>query len=234
MGGFGWHNPFPMEFGGGPTEVERVYLALRGAVGKGGSADNDESSIDGLWRQVRARALASVGSSGERALLQAFPNKATDALPYYEQLLLLPPDPDASEDERREDAAVAYTRQILSAIPDVSSALALIDARFEVVTVPWEQLDATEPGRAFEDYAATLPFGGGRKSTARPNFSNAFRAHVLLDLSGAAIGPTEDRLRRLAAELLAEVLPAWNDFAIYSDMDGFNLGVDRLGVTALT
>jgi hypothetical protein len=232
MSGLGWHNPFPLEFGGGETAVERIYYALRSNVGKGGSADDDEGSLDGLWRQSRARGIASVATFGERSALQAFPDRATDLLPYYEQLFLLTNDPATSDHERREAAAVRYTQQIASAIPDIGIALRLIDPRFEVLTTSPDQSDSTLFGRAFEDYAAAEPFGGGRKSTAFPNYSSEFVAYVLLDLGGG-IPPTTSERRSMdaAAALLNEVLPAHNSFQIVTHR-GFTLDVDLLDLTS--
>jgi hypothetical protein len=232
MGSFGWHNPFPVEFGGGETLVERHYLALRSMVGEGGSAEDDEGTIDGLWRQVRARAIASVAAGGERAALQAFPDRATDALPYYERLLAVTNDPSASEQERREAVTVLYALQIASAVPDIVTALQLIDSRFSVITTSPDQSDTTIIGRAFEDYAETEPFEGGRKSTAYPNHSTEFILYVLFDLGGGNPPSTsERRLMQSARKLLNEVLPAHNDFQIVTHR-GFTLDVDLLDLTS--
>jgi hypothetical protein len=233
MAGLGWHNPWPFEFGGGETPVERIYAALRSAVGKGGAADADETTIDGLWRQARARGIASVATAGERATLQAFPDRATDLLPYYESLFLLTNNPAQSEEERRSAAAVRYVQQIASTIPDVAVALRLIDPRFEVVSPSSDVSDTTLFGRAFEDYAGTEPFGGGRKSTRFPNYSSDFVLFVMLDLGGGVL-PTiaEQRSMAAAAQLLSEVLPAFNSFQIVTH-HGFTLDVDYLDLTAL-
>jgi hypothetical protein len=232
MGAFGWHNPFPLEFGGGETAVERIYYALRAAVGKGGSADDDEGTIDGLWRQCKARAIASVATSGERSVLQAFPNKATDLLPYYEGLFRLTNDPAASDQERREAAAELYALQIASALPDIELALQEIDPRFSLVTTSPDQSDSTLFGRCFEDFAATLPFGGGRKSTSFPNYSTEFVLYVLLDLGDGIVPSTaERRLMERARKLLHDALPAFNDLQIVTHR-GFTLDVSRLDLTS--
>jgi hypothetical protein len=232
MGQFGWHNPFPCEFGSGETGIESTYLALRSAVGKGGSAEDDEGTSEGLWRQCRARAIASVGTFGERAALQAFPDLATDALPYYEHLLGITSAADDTDDERRDAAAVLYALQIASAVPDIAVALDVLDARFSAITTAYAQSDTTLFGRAFEDFAAALPFGGGRKSTLRPNYSSEFVLYVLLDLGGGVVPSTSER-RTLAnaRKLLLEVLPAHNSFQIVTHR-GFTLDDDRLDLTS--
>lgn len=228
----GWANPFPCQLGSGPTDVENIYFALRSAGGKGGAAEDDEHTIDGLWRQCRARAVATVAASGERSALQAFPDHATDLLPYYERLVGVASDPTGNAEARREAAAVLYTRQIASSVPDIALALGAIDERFSVLATSYEQSDATLFGRAFEDFAGSLPFGGGRQSTRFPNYSTSFVLFVLLDL-GAGIAPTttERRAMATAAQLLAEVLPGHNGFQIVTSR-GFMLDVDLLDLTA--
>jgi hypothetical protein len=231
MGGLGWSNPFPLEFGGDETRLERIYATLRSAVGKGGSAAND-TGIDGLWRQTRANALAQLEAQAERAALQALPDHATDSLPYYERLLLLRADPAASDDERRAAAAQLYALQVASAIPDLSAALAQIDPRFEIIATSFEQSDTTIIGRGFEDYAATEPFGGGRHSTQLPNYSTELVLFVLFDLGGGNLpSPSERRSMQSALGVLNAALPAWNDIVLATHR-GFELDVDRLDLTS--
>jgi hypothetical protein len=232
MPGFGWSNPFPMQFGGGETGTESVYRALRANVGKGGSAEDDANTIEGLWRQARAVGIAAFMTFGERSALQAFPDRATDALPYYERLLLLTNDPATSEQDRREAAAYQYALQIASAIPDIATALQVIDPRFSVLATSFDQADVTLFGRAFEDFAGDEPFNGGRESTRFPNHSTEFVCFVLLDIGGGnQPSPSERRSIESARRLLNEVLPAFNDLQIVTHR-GFTLDVDRLDLTS--
>jgi len=106
-GGFGWHNPWPFEWGGGPTPDEAIYHAWRDALGS--LPAKDDTGIDGLWRQCRSSAIASVATFCERAVLQAFPHVATDHLPLWEDYLGVLPA--GTEEERRADVVEAYTRQ---------------------------------------------------------------------------------------------------------------------------
>lgn len=231
MGGFGWHNPWPFEFGGGETAVERVYAALRSAVGKGGSAE-DESTIDALWRQARALGIAAVATFGERSALQAFPNRATDLLLYYESLFLLTNNPAQTDQERRDIAAVRYVQQLAGSMPDTLAALQLIDSRFTLESTSADASETTVLGRAFQDYDGDEPFNGGRKSTRFANYSSDFVLYATLEI-GSAVLPTPAEQRSLAAAraLLNEVLPAWNSFELASHR-GFELDVDRLDLTA--
>lgn len=231
----GWANPFPCEFGSGPTAVENVYVALRSAGGRGGSAEDDEHTIDGLWRQCRARAIACVAASGERSVLQAFPDRSTDLLPYYERLVGVSSDPGSDPEARREAAAILFTRQIASSVPDIARALADIDPRFSIIATTYAQADATVFGRDFQDFAGSLPFGGGRQSSLFPNYSTSFVLFILLDL-GIGIAPTTSERRAIATagKLLGEVLPGHNSFQIvtHRGTGGFQLDVDLLDLTS--
>lgn len=232
MGGFGWQNGFPMQFGGGETETELVYRAMRANVGQGGAAEDDTTTIEGLWRQARAVGIAAFMTFGERSALQAFPDRATDLLPYYERLFLLTNDPATSEQARREAAAYQYALQIASAIPDIATALQVIDPRFSVLGTSFDQADVTVFGRAFEDFTGEEPFNGGRKSTAFPNYSTELVLFVLLDLGGGnAPNASERRAMDSARRLLNDVLPAFNDLQIVTHR-GFTLDVDRLDLTS--
>ncbi len=228
MPGFGWHNPMPMTFGGGATDTERTYAALRSSAGRGGSAA-DDSGIEGLRRKVIARAIAGVTSSSERAALQAFPHLATDLLPYYERIYGLADDPDLSEAERREAAAQLYTLQLAASLPEIATSLQAIDSRFSIVSIEDSLSIITVEGRAFEDYEATEPFGGGRQSTTLPNYSTRVDVIVLLELGdGVMPGIAELRVMQRAARLLHDVLPTNANYHIITHL-GFAAGVSLLG-----
>jgi hypothetical protein len=233
MAGFGWNNPFPFEFGGGATLVDSTYRALRASVGLGGSADDDENTIDGVWRQARASGLAAAFATGERAVVNYFPGRATDLLPYYEEFLLIVPDDEDDEPGRRREAERRFTYEVDASTPSVEADLERIDERFSILQIDKAQVVETIFGRAFEDFAATLPFGGGRKSSAFANFSTDFILFVLLDIgSGVLPGPAEAAILREAADLLNGALPTWVHFQ-QSTADGFILDESLLDVTGL-
>jgi hypothetical protein len=207
---------------------------LRSSAGRGGTARDDEKdiTIDGLWRQCIAVRIAALAAASERAALQVFPSLATDSLPYYEALFGLPGDLSGTADERRAIAAARYTATAASAIPDVASALSALDARFGILATSYDESDTTVFGRAFEDFAASLPFGGGRKSSRVPMHSTEFIAYVVLELgSGVLPTPGEDRLLAAARLMLDEMLPAHNrhELATHS---GFILDEGLLDLTA--
>lgn len=233
MGGFGWHNPFPFEFGGAPTLVEVTYQAMRASVGLGGSALDDENTIDGVWRQARASGIAAARATSERAVLQAFPGYASDALGYYEDLFRLVPEDEGNLVQRRLESEQRYTAEVDSSVPAITAALQSLDSRFSIIETPHSEAIETILGRAFEDFAATLPFGGGRKSTLFANYSTEFILFVLFDLgSGVEPGPVEDAIMATAADYLNGALPTWVNFQT-TTADGFILDESLLDLTGL-
>jgi hypothetical protein len=233
MAGFGWINPFPMELGGGPTLVQVTYQAMRSAVGVGGSALDDENTIDGVWRQARATALASARAASERAVLQAFPGSATDALPYYEDLFRLVPEDENNLVQRRIESELRYVAEVDSSVPAITLQLQAIDERFSIIETTHEQAVETILGRAFEDFDATLPFGGGRRSTLFANYSTEFVLFVLFDLgSGVDPGPPEAAILRAALDYLNVALPTWVNLQT-ATADGFILNESLLDITGL-
>lgn len=233
MGGGGWANPFPLELGGAPTLVENIEQALHSAVGRGGSAD-DPNGIEGLVRQCTAIVLAAAASTGERAVLNAFPAYATDLLPYYEDLFLIVPEDELDLPSRRAGASARYTAEVQASIPDLTADLQRIDPRFSILEIPHAQSFETLLARCFQDYAATLPFNGGRKSTRFGNYSTDFILHVTLTLGdGVVPGLPEKVLIQRAIDYLNPILPTWNHFQIAA-ADGFHADISRLDLTTLT
>jgi hypothetical protein len=232
MGGTGWSNPFPLEMGGGPTEIERTYQMLRSAVGKGG-ASTDDDSIEAIWRQSKAKGIGLVGTFDERAALQAFPNLATDLIPYYERLLISPRDPGASDEERRGVTASRFTASSAFLHAEIEADLQLIDSRFEVVIPADDEATTTNFGRAFEDLAGTEPFNGGRSSTLLPNYATQYVFTALLDNGGIALTPLDLRAILAARRHLRVVLPAWMALQVVVGV-GFILDTSPLDYTALS
>jgi hypothetical protein len=215
-----------------PTREELIYRALRSAAGKGGFAEDELNSIDGLIRRVRARHVAAVADMGERSARQAIPSYATDLLPYYERLVGLTADPDLTEQQRADAAAALYALQLAADVPSLVTALQQLDARFAVFTAAPATATTTIAGRAFEDLAGDSPFGGGRQGTAFPNYATALVLFVVLELGdGVVPSATERRAIKLARRLLHDVLPATNDLQIVTHR-GFILDVSRLDLTS--
>lgn len=231
MGSFGWHNPWPFEWGGGTTSIERTYLAMRSAVGKGGSAEDDDGTVEGLWRQSRARGLGAVGTFGERVAVNNFPGLSTDLLPYYEKLLRIVASENETVEERRAEAQALWIRILDAATPIIEAELAAIDPLFTLLDVPNTSADTTQAGRAFEDFTASEPFGGTRKSTDFPNYSTDFIVFVQYAITPPPSAEQERRLT-LARKFLNDALPSWVSFRIHVAL-GFTLDTDLLDLTGL-
>lgn len=227
LGNLGSLNPLPMQVGGGPTSTSRAYDTIRQAVGKGGSAENDRG-IDGLWSRSRAQGLASATSSIRRAALQAFPQIATDALPFYERATGIVPAPDATVAERQEVALERWTAQPVRSWPELELALKAIDSRFSLVMPTYsggngygEDAEVvTMYGRGFDAYDTLLPssqpaFGIEGGCTQYPAYSSRQVLRVLFTLGyTGALTPADLELVEKAKRLLRGALLADEDFQI--------------------
>lgn len=232
MAGFGWHNGWPFQWGGGPSDAEAIYRAMRNAVGEGGSGPED--GIEDSWRQARAIGLAAAGAGNLRATLQAFPQHATDGLPYFEDVLGLPAGPDEHLVERQARAAAAWHSERSGVLPDVLLELQRIDPTFAYLHPEWEKSSTTRHGRFFAPRDGSAPFGfaDGRDSTAWPNESDMFRIIALLPVADPDHGPRVLRKLEQARALLGDALPAWEDFHLVTST-GFNLDSSPLDLTGL-
>ena len=216
-----------------------IYRASRSLVGRGGTPEREDTSILDLWRACRAQAFAIIREGGERAAMQALPDRATDALPYYEKLFGLTPEPGETDEARQAEAAARYTLEVRSTIRDLSTSLTGIDGRFRVTATDVTQEMTTVHGRAFDDFESAEPYVEAgedipyRRSTDYPNYSSEFIADVVLEL-GDGVLPTADERRKIAraAALLHAVLPGHNDISITTHR-GFTLDVSRLDLTSL-
>lgn len=215
-GGFGWHNPWPLEWGGGPTEDEKTYEAMRSAVGN--LAAVDDTGIDGLWRQCRAGAYASASTFVERAVLQAFPQVATDSLPLWEDFLRIIPTSDQTDEDRRQAVVTAYTSRSLADGADVAARLKAIDGRISVLSIPFSQ--------------ATTVMMGGSFEAAAPNYSSEFLIPVQIAITGSPTQADRESMTT-GAKYLDETLPAWVDYYVVTGV-GFTLDLSLLDTTALT
>lgn len=233
MGAWGSLNPWPFQWGGGPTDEEIVYNALRSAVGEGGSA-KDDTGIDGLWRRCRARGLAAVGSFAERAALQAFPQIATDHIPVYEAELRIIPPEGATDEDRRQAIVAAYTLKAAQNELELADRLLEIDPRFLVVNMPRALATTVQLGKAFQPQDGIPAYGGGRFGSAWPNYSSDFCVVVRLPTVAAMPTPVDLASITYAKRLLRKILPSWVDFSVVTSTGPFLIGVSPLGLTCLS
>lgn len=230
-------NPCPYRIGGGPTPSSKAYATIRQAVGKGGSAEN-ELGIDGLWRRSRAKGLAAATSPTRRALLQAWPQVATDAIPYFERVLGIVPGVDDTEPQRRAVIVPRWTETPIRTWSELRAALQAIYAGFDMVVQDDSKSTVTLSGRAFDSHALDPAVGppmsipGG--CTEWPAYSTRRTIRVTMALgAGTAPIPTPTELAYIeqAKTLFRRALPAHVDFQISTGR--WVLGSSPLGFVEL-
>lgn len=239
MPGLGYGNPLPARLGGGPSDAEKIYRFLRACVGEGFASGT--GTIEDFWRWARARAWAA-GQADERAVMQAFPDRATDAIPLYEDLLDQIPAPGETDQERRDEATAAWTDPATAISPELLLALQAIDPNLSIVGPPtartYDQSVETQHGRAFQDWQQSGkscgPAFGNRSGTDWPNFSSGYAIVVLYNIAPVVI-PTAEHLAVMAQarKLLDKVLPAWVDYRVLTSVAGFFCNLSPLDYTAV-
>jgi hypothetical protein len=207
---FGWSNSLPLELGGQSAHIANVYAALRSAVGKGGSAQ-DENGLEATWRAAKAQVIAASVDAYERAALQALPSHATEHIPVYERVLGTAPGSDQNEEDRRQAVVAAWVGRVLATMVDIERSLQAISTQFAL-----EELDSDDSvvamfGKMFPNYgdeALGVP--------AYPNYSSEFVVRAIYTLSSGETAIPQ-LYRAAAATLLNAVLPAWVDWVILQD-----------------
>lgn len=169
MAGLDWTNPLPIVLGGGPTDIEGTWLALRSAEG-GEHGPGPVGGLEDASRQIQAAAIAGTDRAIERGFLQTFPGLSTDALPLWEIALLS----DGADTEvalrallealwRTPDGAT--TPHLAQALLDISAQLSieLEDEDLTIVTCPGKYLAPTDDVPEYGPFpAARLPNYGSR------------------------------------------------------------------------
>jgi len=235
MGGVGGGNPIPTAIGGGPSEVEQIYAALKSAVGDYNAGD--DSTIDGAWRWSRSYG-AMAAECIRRAVMQIFPDRATSFIPVFEEILSLSTGTaELSDEERRQRIIERWTTTISAVGPYLEEQLQLIDPLFSIISTDRDTSKTTENGRGFEDWdpvdpdASGPPFEGGRKSSLYANYSWDFVVLVKYDLGSGVISAEYKRRIEQAKEVLYYALPAWVTWNIFTS-SGFILDQSLLDVGA--
>lgn len=237
-------NPFPFQVGGSPSRAEATYLALRKMVGTNGYSRNEES-LEAQWRKSKTLGLVALSTFDERATNQYFPDKATDHIVLFEEMLGIVTDVTKTDEERRRTIVPDYTGVPESWYSRLLEQLKLIDERAEISLRDWSTTGTTYAGRAFAPFAQVDGFeysnrnelydGDGnphqRTFTRYPAASDAYRVNVLFDI-GSGVAPSRDILRRTdnMKALLNDVIPAWVDFRIVYSI-GFILDLSLLDAT---
>lgn len=235
MGKIGGGNPIPFEIGGGPSSSEAAYNAMRSAVGIGGAAE--DGTIEAAWRMARARGLRAAFCEG-RVAAQYFPDRCTDSIPAFEEILELAPSPDASDEARRQDVLDRWIDSSDYSTSGIEDRLQEIDSRFSIIDNDRDTATITQYGRAFEDWDPTDgdacgPDFGGRDCSDWPGYSSDFNCIVMFALdAGAITGAARKKIER-AKDLLNRLLPSWVDFMFTRTTDGFTLDTDLLDLEGM-
>jgi len=219
-------NPIPCQIGGGLSLAERAYHALRDAIGRDNCGDID--SLDGAWRWALARGIAA-GVADERAVCQVWPDRATDAIAIYEDILHITAPSASSDEERRQEILRRWVQAVTAETEDLEAELQRVDPLFSILDGDRDTSASTTPGRGFEDFDPSDPsacgpaFGGGRYSTLFPNFSDDFVCIVQYNVAlrgrhhAGALSAEQKRRIEQAKAILNQVLPAWVDFRIIAN-----------------
>ena len=231
MGSFAWD--LPLEFGGAPSSGEKIYRALRGALGAGGVAPS-EDGIDGLILYAEAQALAACAAFDERAALQAFPSFAIDNLPAYEDVLGLVPAPDEDETTRRANASIEWASARSAEIPTLSVLLKQIDSRLSVLDDTWANSKVSVVGMPFYPFVIET-WMNPPSTSGLAAYSSRSEFYVLLDLGapGTIPGLPELAIIEQVKRFLKKVLPAEVIPFVVTEV-GLIAGVSPVGYAGIT
>ena len=192
--------------------------------------------MEDYWREAKARGIAAAFCD-DRAISQWFPNRATDHIPIFEQILGITPSAADSDEDRRQAILDRWTREGLATTSDLEEALQDIDALFSIGSHDRDTERGTVPGRGFEDFSPSDPdssgpaFGTGLEYTNWPNFSDSYICYVRYNLSAGTLSQEQIRRINRAKSLLSEVLPAWVRYQVAgATAGGFLLDISLLDI----
>jgi hypothetical protein len=217
-----WTNPLPFALGGGPTDVESMWRALRGMVG-GEHGPGPEEGIEDLARQQEATALVGADRAIERAFFQAFPSLSTDALPIWEALFQVA---GASDDvQLRALLLLAWQSAKGSTTPSLAADLLAISSQLSIDLEDTDEAIVTIPGKYLAPVDNVPPYGlaspVGLVSALFPNYASVDVLRVVYALDSAA-GEIEipDEVSRAVAVLLNRRLPSWQTWTLVQQWEG--------------
>jgi hypothetical protein len=233
----GWVNPIPFVIGGGPTDIEDMWIALRQAVG-GEHGPGPEGGPEDLARQSKAIAIAGAERALERAFLQAFPGLAVDALPLWEEALLS--EGAATDVALRALLKLAWRTPSGATTPSLAQALLDISSQLTIEIEDEDDTIVTVPGKYIAP-SDNVPDYGTVTAAFKPNYATRDILRVVYTLATDETEIPGD-VDRAVTKLLQRRLPStmtWtlcqadtDDGGIFL-LDGGNNGNSVLDVTPL-
>ena len=231
MGKIGSGNPLAFVVGGLKSDPEQINESLKQFVGEKNYAE--DGTIEADWRLARARGLAA-GYSDERAFKQNFPDRITDYIDEYAEMLGLSFGEDVPQEDQRQAITRKWTDTGGSVTEDLENKLKEIDPRFSILEVDEDTIKTTASGRWFEEYTPGTEgpaFGADFKNTEYPNYSNRHVCYVDFNVTAASWNKEAQVAANEAAQVLNDNLPSWVSFVI-GYTGGFFLDIDRLDIGA--
>lgn len=201
---YGGYSPFPKRYGGGRPRLRIIHDALNAARGTALDASNS-STVAWVENMALARAICFDGfGTNDRLSLQWDPDRMTDMLPRWEQILKLTPAPDADETTRRAEVRKRWERFIHAAALH-SRVLTVLKEALGDVFVAVEYISYANANIHVPD--ASYPWG----TVVTGILWTSTVAHVLVLLQRLP-GYTDGDFYEQAAKvhlLLDGLLPAW-------------------------
>lgn len=221
MAEFGAYNPFPLEFGGGPSNLEIAHQYLLERAAEQGFDTSEEQMLE-TELYGDAIVLGMILDANERLGLQLNPRAMLENLPVWETAMGLSPTKTASDTFRR-DAVLARARAYGENTPVAvySAAHAVFGAALVSITYP-------------EEADAITYWPGVNPGPPGLEWTSTRMIHKVRVRREGVVG-YQERVDMLAS-VLDELLPAQDAFTIYTydaGADSFVLGVSELGVAGL-
>lgn len=108
--GYGGYHPYPRRFGGGKPALQTIHESLNAQRGTAYDAMNPATTV-WLINHAIARALTFDGwGTNQRLANQWDPDRMTDMLPRWEQIMRIPVPTGATDSERRAQVKLRWSR----------------------------------------------------------------------------------------------------------------------------
>lgn len=214
--GFGDLDTFGLSYGGGESDEELVWQAMRDALGTNGAGPVD--GIEDLARQCEAEGIACAMAWVEAAVFNAFPEHAVLLLTELAKQHNIHPGP--TDQDTRDAIAAKVAAEARSDGPAIGAALIDISERFALAQIVASTVNVhSYHGRAFPPLVdVALPGSATLAASQWPAYSEQLIVRAKYTLTGSETAiPTAHRAE--AAAKLNARLPSWVDFVITDDSD---------------